>query len=63
MIKMLKKLILAFSPRTIDDFKLKRENIDERVNKLKATLNGESGWMLEKKAKDPKTFKCDCEEL
>lgn len=67
MIKMLKKLYLAFSPQTVEKFKTEKRKINNRVKRLEATLNGESHWMLEKRERtngnNTKTFKCNCEEL
>lgn len=62
--KMIKKAYRILSFGHITEVRETREEIDKRVKKLEATLNGESHWMLEKvEKKDHKKFECDCEEL
>lgn len=61
--KMITKILTGQSLQTL---KKSKENIDQRIERLRATLNGEDEWMLEKVHRPENTkkkFKCNCEEI
>lgn len=56
MIEMLKDMISGFPVKAQE----KRIELEERISKIEATLDGEDKWMLEKSG-TKRRFKCDCD--
>lgn len=63
--KLMNHIVNLFLGRYVDAIKINGDIQAKKIERLEATMDGETDWMLTKKQKDDrqKRFDCKCKEL